>query len=76
MLLQYDMPRAKDTVIARFVGPTLGRQDPGVAHVGTMNLAIWVWNQWRYLAATLRTVNITIWHFVSNGLVDQEALKF
>ena len=30
------------TLIARFLGPTWGRQDPGGPHVGHMNFAIWV----------------------------------
>ena len=30
------------TVITRFIGPTWGRQAPGGAHVGPMNLAIWI----------------------------------
>ena len=32
----------KITLIARFMGPIWGRQDPGGPHVGPMNLAIWV----------------------------------
>ena len=31
-----------DSLIASFMGPTWGRQDPGEPHVGHMNLAIWV----------------------------------
>ena len=30
------------TLIARFMGPTWGRQNPGGPHVGQLNLAIWV----------------------------------
>ena len=29
------------SLIARFMGPTWGRQDPGGPHVGPMNFAIW-----------------------------------
>ena len=29
------------TLIAKFMGPTWGQQDPGGPHVGHMNLAIW-----------------------------------
>ena len=32
----------KHTLIARFMGPIWGRQDPGGPHVGPMNFAIWV----------------------------------
>ena len=32
----------KYSLIARFMGPTWGRQDPGVPHVGPINFAIWV----------------------------------
>ena len=32
---------AKATLIARFMGPIWGQQDPGGPHVGPMNLAIW-----------------------------------
>ena len=31
-----------NTLIARFMGPTWDRQDPGGPHVGHMNFAIWV----------------------------------
>ena len=30
------------TLIARYMGPIWGRQDPGGPHVGPMNFAIWV----------------------------------
>ena len=29
------------SLIARFMGPTWGQQDPGGPHVGHVNLAIW-----------------------------------
>ena len=32
----------RHTLIARFMGPTWGQQDPGGPHVGPMNRAIWV----------------------------------
>ena len=31
----------KLSLIARFMGPIWGRQDPGGHHIGPMNLAIW-----------------------------------
>ena len=31
----------KSTLIAKFMGPTWGRQNPGGPHVDHMNLAIW-----------------------------------
>ena len=33
---------SEDILVARFMGPSWGPQDPGVPHVGPMNLAIWV----------------------------------
>ena len=39
--------RVGTALIASFMGPTWGRQDPGGPHVGPMNFAIWaIWTQW------------------------------
>ena len=32
----------KGSLISRFMGPTLGRQDPDGPHVGPINFGIWV----------------------------------
>ena len=39
LVIWYDR---RPTLIARFMGPIWGRQDPGGPHVGPMNFVIWV----------------------------------
>ena len=48
-----------DTRIARFMGPTWGRQDPGGPHVGHRNRVIWV-NVMQYIESLQGFVEIPL----------------
>ena len=44
----WDPMLSQASLIARFMGPTWGRQGPGGPHVGPMNLAIWALNYFQH----------------------------
>ena len=62
------------TLIARFMGPTLGRQGPGGPHVGPMNLAVWVvlWDLHLKSTVSISSSDIIFWTRESVWLLTWE----
>ena len=59
----------KPSLLAMFMGPSWGRQDPGVPHVGPMDLAIWdVYFHFPYWVVTWgRTVQAPSLPYIENS---------
>ena len=63
---KYSISITLDTLIARFMGPIWGRQDPGGPHVGPTSFAIWIYLIWRWSKVLLhrkfRSSNFRHWN--------------
>ena len=65
-------------LIARFMGPISGRQDPSGPHVGPMNLAIWEYTESQAFLKGKRHINtkLFIWKDTRRNDMDKKPIEF